>query len=254
MLGSLLMNLIYPWGFGHEVPISLSAYDAIAGRPLFRLMGRKTQVIYNGIDESLFDFGTLGSTPRQVSLSGISGDIPNIGIVGRLMTQKGHSYFLQAAKRVLMSVPAAFVVVGAGPLESDLRRQADELGIAEAVRFLGSRGDVYDIMLDLDVLVSSSLWEGLPTVILEAMALGVPVVATDVSGSREIVRSGSTGHLVPVEDAEQLALAILDVLSAPEPAAVMAHNAQVAARRFTIQQATLRYEQLYKEELAGRIW
>ncbi len=102
------------------------------------------------------------------------------------MTQKGHSYFLQAAKRVLMSVPAAFVVVGAGPLESDLRRQADELGIAEAVRFLGSRGDVYDIMLDLDVLVSSSLWEGLPTVILEAMALGVPVVATDVSGSREM--------------------------------------------------------------------
>lgn len=90
-----------------------------------------------------------------------------------------------------------------------------QLGLDQRVYFLGSRSDVMQIMPHLDMVVSSSLWEGLPTVLLEAMALRVPVVATDVSGSREIVISDETGLPVPPRSPAHLAEAILKVLDHP---------------------------------------
>ena len=116
---------------------------------------------------------------------------PRVMVVGRLEEQKGHAYFIRACAEVYRErKEVEFWVVGAGPLQEPLRALAAELGLAAAVRFWGRRDDVPELLPQADVLVSSSLWEGFPTVLLEAMAARLPVVATDVSGSRELVRDG----------------------------------------------------------------
>lgn len=244
-LGATLTSLVFPWAFGAEVSISNATLEVLAKRPLARMLRKKSQVIYNGIESALLTYVPSRRTIQEV-LDGIPPGVPYIGIVGRLTRQKGHCHFLDAARIVLQEVPAAFIVVGSGDLDAQLRRYARELGIDNAVHFVGSRSDVPEIMSHLDVLVSASLWEGLPTVLLEAMALGVPVVATDVSGSREIVRTGATGQLVPVGDPARLAQAILAVIRNPGRTAGMAENAALVARDYTVQDAARRYSDLYR--------
>lgn len=122
-----------------------------------------------------------------------------------------------------------------------------QLGLDQRVYFLGSRSDVMQIMPHLDMVVSSSLWEGLPTVLLEAMALRVPVVATDVSGSREIVISDETGLLVPPRSPAHLAEAILKVLDHPLEARQMADRAHRVAAQYTIQNAVISYAEIYRQ-------
>ncbi len=121
------------------------------------------------------------------------------------------------------------------------------LNLQDKVYFLGSRSDVLDILPHLDILVSSSLWEGFPTVILEAMASGVPVIATDVSGSRELVVDGKTGLLVPPHDPDALAQAILNMLADGEKARRMAEHARTVARPYTIQNTVETYCQIYQQ-------
>ena len=139
------------------------------------------------------------------------------------------------------------LVIGSGPLDADLKRQARDLGVDNCVYFLGSRDDVMDILPRVNMVVSSSLWEGLPTVLLEAMALRVPVVATDVSGSRELVQQGVTGVLVPPGEPGLLAEACLQVLGQPEWAHLMTENAHQLAMQFTIENVTQQYVQIYHE-------
>ncbi|HQI49230.1 MAG TPA: glycosyltransferase, partial [bacterium] len=94
--------------------------------------------------------------------------------------------------------------------------QAQQLGIAQAVDFLGSRSDVQDLLATFDVFILPSLWEGFPNVLLEAMASGLPVIATAVEGTVEMVVDGETGRLVPKEDAAALTAAMLELAGAPE--------------------------------------
>jgi glycosyltransferase involved in cell wall biosynthesis len=142
-------------------------------------------------------------------------------------------------------------VIGSGELEHHLQEQARLLGIQDCVHFLGSRDDVLSLLPHLDLFVSSSLWEGFPTVLLEAMAVGVPVVATDVSGSRELVQDGVTGRLVPPRNPVRLAEAILAMLEDPEHAQAMAQSAHRYAAQFTIERAAACYAQIYEQCLMG---
>ena len=98
-------------------------------------------------------------------------------------------------------------------MEGELRREVEELGLSQSVRFLGWRDDVPEILACVDLFVLASLWEGLPYTLLEAMAAGLPVVATDVGGCREVVLDGETGLLVPPRAPEALAQAIMMLLS-----------------------------------------
>jgi glycosyltransferase involved in cell wall biosynthesis/protein-tyrosine-phosphatase len=133
-----------------------------------------------------------------------------IGTVGRLSPVKGQDVFLRAAKMILHHEPGArFVIAGDGPLERDLKTLATRLGIDSACRFLGARDDVPDVMAALDVFVLPSLDEGMPMALLEAMALGTPVVASGVGGIPELIHDGASGLLVPPRDAPALADAIL---------------------------------------------
>lgn len=147
---------------------------------------------------------------------GIDADVPLIGIVGRLVPVKNHALFLQAAARVLTSLPdARFAVVGDGRLRADLEVLTDQLGLRDRVIFTGWLRDLADVYSDLDALVISSVNEGTPVSVIEALASGCPVVGTRVGGLPDILEGGALGTLVPSGDAEALAVAITDAISTP---------------------------------------
>jgi glycosyltransferase involved in cell wall biosynthesis len=245
-LGAILLNLVFPFTFGVEVATSEAVRQVLDNRFLARLWAKRSILCYNGLDEATLQKAAslAGHCPLP---EGMPEQRPRVGIVGRLTRQKGHCDLLDAMKIVLASRPANLVVVGAGPLEAALRDQADRLGIQDSVYWLGHRQDVLEIMSHLDLVVSSSLWEGFPAVLLEAMAMGVPVVATDVSGSRELVKTGETGILVPPHDPERLAEAILMILDDSLKARTMAERGRQLVHRFTIQDAAARYTQIYRQ-------
>jgi len=141
---------------------------------------------------------------------------PLVGVVARLQREKGVANFLEAAARVAPLLPEAhFVIAGDGPLRQELEILAENLGLKSRIRFLGFRSDASALIESMDVLVVPSLTEGSPLVTLEAMAAGVPVVASAVGGIPDQVRHGEEGLLVPPGDTEALGEALLDLLRDP---------------------------------------
>ncbi len=138
----------------------------------------------------------------------IRAEQPLVGIVGRLVPIKNHRLFLDAARSMVDSgSPVHFVIVGDGGLRDSLQEQASQLGIADRVHFLGWRKDMVPVYAALDLLALTSDNEGTPVAVIEAMAAGVPVVATAVGGVPDVVRDGATGRLVPAGDAQALSRA-----------------------------------------------
>jgi len=174
---------------------------------------------------------------------------PVVGMVGRLARQKAPGDFLRAAALVAREFPAAtFLVVGDGPLRATLEGLARELGIADRVRFLGFRDEVPVVLAALDVFALSSLWEGLPLTILEAMAAGKPVVATSVNGVAEVVQHGRTGWLVSPQQVEQLAAHIVTLLRDPGIARSMGEAGRRRVReRFSIERTVAELSDLYQD-------
>lgn len=147
---------------------------------------------------------------------GIHSDVPLIGIVARLVPVKGHTYFLEAVKHVVENHPnAQFVVVGDGELRNPLEQLTNILEIRSHVHFLGWRQDLSEIYADLDIVVLSSLNEGSPVALIEAMAASKPVVAPQVGGIRDLVLHEKTGLFVPPKDSKGLAQGISYLLSLP---------------------------------------
>jgi glycosyltransferase involved in cell wall biosynthesis len=156
---------------------------------------------------------------------GVEDDIPLIGIVARLVPIKGHSYFFEAAKLVSQDFPSArFIVVGDGELKNGLVNLVKDLGIKDKIIFCGFRNDLAKIYADLDIVVLSSLNEGLPVSIIESLAAQKPVVATDVGGVRDLVEHGVTGILVPKQDSKSLARGILYLLKNPQECIIFGEN------------------------------
>ena len=177
------------------------------------LAAERILVIHNGVDVSPFSL-VRGEFRRR---EGIPAGCTLITTVGRLDTQKGFPYLLKAAERVTLRHPdVRFLVVGEGPRRRDLVSLRDRLGLKERVRFLGFRTDVPQILTDSDLFVLPSLWEGFPIALLEAMAAGIAVVATDVPGVREVVADGETGLVVPRKDMGALAGALCRLLDDPD--------------------------------------
>jgi len=152
---------------------------------------------------------------------GQPGSAPLIGTVARLSNQKNPRLFLDAAAQVLRNEPEArFVWCGGGELLESARAYARDLGIEAACCFLGHRSDAHQVLAALDYFWLTSDFEGLPLAPLEAMALQVPVIATDVVGTRDLLASGA-GLLVPRGDAPALALATMRLIYAPERSAAL---------------------------------
>ena len=171
---------------------------------------------------------------------------------GRLETVKDYPTLLQA----MANVPewALLLIAGAGPLEAELRDIVSRLGLGGRVRFLGFCSDVARWMQVTDGFVLASRREGLPMVLLEAAAAGVPSVATDIPGTREAIVDGKTGRLVAPGDPAALAAAMKAMmeLSGTERAEMSANARQRAVEQFDIERVLDRWEQLYAESMATR--
>lgn len=245
----LLVNGLYPLAFDAELGVSQCAVAALDHRPLARLVGRRGIVAHNALDLSRFAGPRVPVEAARQRLGLPVRCGPIIGSVGRLTRQKGYEVLLTAAAHVLARFPAAcFVIVGGGELADALAAQARALSIADHVHFTGVRADIEAILPGFDLFVSPSLWEGLPTVILEAMASGTPVVATRVSGTIELVQAGVTGVLVAPGDPVQLADAILTSIVHPEVGQAMAERARtLVLAHFDIRAVARQHETLYRQ-------
>jgi len=194
----------------------------------------------------LAELDTLLSREAARERLGIAGSLV-IGAVGRLEEQKGHTHLLAALPAVRREIPDLVVLlVGEGRRQEDLRRQVQDLGLQDTVRFLGTRRDLPEIFRALDLFVHPSLWEGLPLALLKAMGAGLPVVATRVSGSREVIVDGVNGYLAPPGDPGALARAILDLHRQPEARRRLGEAARRrVAADYSLEAMLTRLEELY---------
>jgi starch synthase (maltosyl-transferring) len=201
-------------------------------------------VIPNGIEFDRF----AGAEAVARSLIGLPEDAQVAITVARLDVQKGFGTLLQATAGVLGKLPNFYLlVVGTGALREQIQKEAQRLRIADRVLLLGRRDDVPQLLRAADLFVLPSRWEGMPNALLEAMAAGLPVVATAVHGSRELVTDGLTGRLVPVDDAEALERAIIELLQDPAGRRRLADAGQRhVAEHFSLQHMLRRYESLYE--------
>lgn len=181
------------------------------------------------------------------------GSGPLVGMVGRLSWKKGYEFALEAAAQLRDRVPGLrFDIVGDGELRGDLEARAARLGLDGTVRFLGQRRDVPDLMRTFDCFVLSSVIEGMPNALLEAMALGRPVVTTSAGGSAEVVVDGESGLVVPPGDAAAIAGAVERVLADRAFAERLAAAGERRVRESFSLDAMLRaFDQLYRVRLAA---
>jgi glycosyltransferase involved in cell wall biosynthesis len=195
----------------------------------------KTHTVYNGVDPSAFPSRPDRQKVRQ-ELEITQGQV--LVTVARLTEQKGHRYLVQALPCLLETWPQlCCLFVGEGELRDALHRMAIDLGVERACRFVGVREDIADILAAADVVVLPSLSEGFPFVLLEALAMGCPVVASRVNGVPELIEDHKTGLLVPAGDSQALSRAIREVLSDPTAASKMGAKGRTVVReRFTVDQ------------------
>lgn len=171
----------------------------------------KVTIIPNGIDLENFR-STVSATQIRKQL-GLSDDSPLVGVLAALRPEKDVETFLRAAAHVGAELPdARFLVIGDGSERHRLEQVAANLGLASRVLFLGDQSTVENLLPALDVFVQSSLTESMPNAVLEAMAMGRPVVATKAGGTQELVLDGETGYLVPIRNPKIMAERILELL------------------------------------------
>jgi glycosyltransferase involved in cell wall biosynthesis len=208
-----------------------------------------TEVIVHGVDVHEVQRARAFRDATRDAL-GVGDDIV-VCTVANLRATKAYPDLLRAAQQVLAARDdVRFVAVGQGPLEAELRALHAELGLGTRFQLLGYRDDAEKLMAASDVFCLSSRYEGLPVALMEALALGLPVVATTVGGIEELVTSGCEAVLVPPSRPDLLADALLDVVADPELRAKMAQHAVERAATLDAEGAVRRTEAVYREVLA----
>jgi sugar transferase (PEP-CTERM/EpsH1 system associated) len=225
--------------------VAVSADAWLVATDIERVPRRKVRMIHNGIDLEKFPFPDR----RQRS-----GPIRAIH-VARLNPIKDQKTLLEAARLVADRVPEfRLTIVGDGPMRDTLRQQHLALRLHEHVEFLGERYDVPALLANSDLFVLSSLKEGLSLTLLEALAMGLALVATDVGGNREVVIPGKTGVLVPSRSPERLADAIVDLMRRPQDVRDMGRRGRYwVEQHFSLDQMVRKYEELYEAAICERL-
>ena len=206
----------------------------------------RIQLIPNGVD-------ILRYAPRSHHTSADERS-QTVVCVSRLCYQKGIDVLLQAWYLVQEQSPRArLIIVGDGPLRSQLECMTEALGLANSVEFTGMQSDVAAQLHRSEVAVLPSRWEGMPNAVLEAMACGLPCIATRVSGSEDIIQNGINGLLVEPENSQSLARALLFLLQDPG----LIHTYGQAARatveqHYSLEQITDQYVELYRRVLGSK--
>lgn len=245
------LRRIFPcWG---DYTIAIS--DAVRQHLVcdFKVPKERVGIIYNGIDMERFK--RLASARDKLHIKKEYGltDHPVVGIISRLSGIKGHRYLIGAFAKALKRIPdIQLLIIGDGRTryKKGLERQAELLGITQRVKFHCACKDTSIPLSVIDVFCHPSLQEGLGLSILEAMAMEVPVVASDVGGIYTLIKDRSNGLLVPPRDEEALSEAIISILSDKAKASAMAKLSKAAVKeKFTLEAMTKRVSELYKKAL-----
>jgi glycosyltransferase involved in cell wall biosynthesis len=210
---------------------------------------------YNGLDMDRLKVRVGLTREQALAALGLPQDPSRrfVSIVANLRNPvKDHAMFLRAAARVLAAVPGAgFVIAGEGELMNDLRELAKQLGINDDVFFIGRCDSVADLLFASDIGVLSSKAEGFANAILEYMAAGLPVVATDVGGAREAITEGETGHVVASGDDGKMAERIIELLNEPGRARAMGERGKlIVVEKFSCDRHLQNTLELYDELLS----
>lgn len=213
---------------------------------------KKVATVYNGVDLASWPISKIDRSQRRLELRMQSGELL-FGAIGRLDQQKGHSYLIEAMPQLVGRVQAKCVIIGDGPKRAALEQLVHKRALEKWVVLLGERDDVTAWLSTLDVFVLPSLWEGLPNALLEAMALGLPVVASAVDGVPEVVEHEKTGLLVRPQDPAGLAEALRRLST---DAALRQRLGEAAkkliAEKFTLINMIGAYQKAYSDVLSAR--
>jgi len=230
----------------HYITVSKNVKKYIVDKS--KISVNKISVIYNGV--KVRDRNSLKLQNVKLPFD-IKPEDKILITVGRLHKQKGHYYLIHAILKVGKEVSnIKLLIIGEGEEENNLKNLTESLDLTDKVIFMGVRFDVESIISTAKLFVLPSLWEGMPNVLLEAMAAEKPVVATEVGGVAELVINGETGLLVPSRDSGALASAIIDLLQNDLKAKRMGRNGRIRVeKKFNISKTLKETENLYQKLL-----
>jgi len=213
------------------VAVSQAVKDAYLSKT--KIIPSKITVIYNGIDLHKFK-PTVNKTAAKKN-TGLDDYQPIIGYVAKMRPERNHRLLIEAFANIQKTYPTALLVLaGDGPARPDLEKLAANLNIKNQIKFLGNRHDIPNILSCLDIFVSPSAYEGMSVSILEAMACGVPVIASDIAPNREIIENKKNGILIPSLQAPIIAEEISSLLSNGALLQSISLNSITIAQKFSI--------------------
>jgi len=223
--------------------IALTKYDKKVMNQILNIDSKKIDIIWNGIDPSFTEELTTAKYTN-----------PTIGIVGRLTRQKGISYLIRAVPKIVKKFSDLEVLIaGDGEDESILKNLSKEHGVSDRVKFLGYVKNVSEVINCMDVFVLSSIWEGFPYVLLEAMILKKPIVATDIFGIQEIIDNNKNGILVKPRCPDSIAKAVIELLTDKKRAKKLGEAAyKKVIKHYTLRGTVSKIQTLYSHLLENQ--
>jgi glycosyltransferase involved in cell wall biosynthesis len=205
---------------------------------------QKATLIRSGIELEQFTRVKVKPAEKKKSL-GIEPDLPLVTMIGCLKPQKAPLDYVEVAHKVLQKKDASFILVGDGELREEVRKKAVEFGLGERFKLLGWRRDIPEILAATDIFALTSLWEGLPRVLPQAMAMGIPIVATGVDGTPEAVIHNVNGFITKPKDTREMAGRIIYLLDHPKKAKDMGKQGKKMVGEFDIRRMVREQEDLY---------
>ncbi|MBK1885932.1 glycosyltransferase family 4 protein [Marinobacter sp. DY40_1A1] len=232
--------------FDRIVPLSEELLDDMKR---FKVPESRTSLIRNGVDLTEID-AALASLPQGNTTDK---DSPVIGFIGQMIPRKGIPDLIEVFDQIYQAQPnLRLQLLGDGSQRSELEQQAAQLKSVNAIEFLGFRSDRLELLSKFSLFVMTSSLEGIPRCMMEAMAVGIPVVAYDIPGVDQLVEHGKTGMLAPFGDKAALAACCKQVLEDPELAATLSQNArEMVHARYSAARMADEYEALFRE-LTGK--
>jgi glycosyltransferase involved in cell wall biosynthesis len=228
------------------IAVSRSTTDFVTRARL--VPAERTKLVYLGVP--LEEFSRQRSAEEIAAARAALGIPPGtfaVGTVTRLMPSKGNQYLVEAVPQIVEAVPTARVyIVGEGELQADLEARAAALGLGDRLTFCGFRRDVAESLAAFDLAVFPSLWEGTPLTVLEALAMGTPIVSTDADGLQDVLTNGTDALMVPRRDASALAGAVARLAADPAARARLSANARRTGAAYDIDLFVRKMERLYE--------
>lgn len=246
----LARNILPLWG-KLVIAISGSVQEHLVND--FGVNKNKIRLVYNGIDLDKLSVVESSNKLERKKALGLK-DGPVVGIIARLSDVKGHKFLIEAISRVVRSINTIqLFIIGEGKEEQKLHTQVKNLGLESNVVFIRSLKGSLKALSAIDIFAMPSLQEGLGLSIMEAMGFGLPIIASDVGGIRNLIKDDYDGRLVKPQDVEGLSNAIIELLQNKDKAETLAVNARnTISSKFSLQKMILETKEVYSECLSGR--